>query len=562
MTSTADELTFEVPGPGVWLRDEDHWPRPVPDGYAEIYPPEPIPYVKEWTARYGLLLDHFETAFVNGFGYGRMRAVGEPEKGGSGPPPKPIFKALLLLHPELRARKKAARRALEERLWLEDLDRWDREAKPAVVAENRRHAEVDTAQLSDEALMEHVDACRESLRKFIGLHHRFNGAMIPVGLLMVAMQEWTGGADAALGLLQGASPVSSGRSDELDRLAAAIRADSTARAALDGDPAEAIERIASTGGDVETAWRDYVEVVGYRLVGDSIDHGNPTLIEVPELMLGAIRTAVAGDDRGIDDEEMAARTAAVRDTVPQEHRDEFDRLLRETRLTYRMRDERSVYGDVWAAGIFRQSLLELGRRLVDRGRLQEPVHLVEATSDEVAALAAGGGPSADELADRAAFRAEYASYDAPATLGGEPSDPPPLEWLPPALRKVNAAVLVQIEGFLDRAEGQGEEGTLRGTAASAGVHRGTAKVIRGPEQFNRIERDDVLVARTTSEAFNVVLPMLGAIVTDRGGALSHAAIVSREAGIPCVVGTGDATGRISDGSEVVVDGSEGLVKIG
>ncbi len=560
---TSDGLEFEAPGPGQWQRDEDHWPRPVPRSYTELYTDAVIPYVKEWTRRYGLLVDYFESRFVHGFGYGRVHPVGEPEKGSSGPPPKPIFKLLLKVHPEMRARRRAAERALEERLWLADLERWEQEAKPAIVAENRANAAVDRRALDDEALLAHVDRCRETLRRLIGVHHRFNGGMLPVGMLMVSTRDWVGDERAALPLLEGASRVSSGRSPELERLAATVRDDADASGALDsGDDAAAVlARIGEAGGAVAEAFRDYVEVVGHRLVGDSIEHGNPTLLEVPELMVGAIRTAVEGGDGRPDDAELAERRAELRARVPAGHRSEFDELLDDTLRTYGMRDERSVYADVWAAGIFRQALLELGRRLAERGRLEQPVHLVEATGDEVHALATGdGGPDAEELAARAAFRARHADTDTPAFLNGEPPPPPPLEWLPPALARMNEALLVQMASFFEPPTEQTDEALLRGKAASAGRYEGTARVISGPEQFDRIEAGDVLVARTTSEAFNVVLPLLGAIVTDRGGVLSHAAIVSRESGIPCVVGTGEATRRLADGARVVVDGSAGEIK--
>ncbi|MDX1658474.1 MAG: PEP-utilizing enzyme [Nitriliruptorales bacterium] len=564
MVATRHELEFEAPGSGVWQRDEDHWPRPVPASYTEIYPTATVPYVKEWTRRYGLLLDYFETAFVNGFGYGKMHAVGAPEDGGSGPPPKLIFKALVRLHPALRERTKAARRAIEERLWLEDLQRWEEEAKPAITAENRANAAVDRRALSDEDLLEHVDDCRETLRTFIGIHHRYNGGMMPIGLLLVAMREWTGDAHGVLDLVEGASPVSSGRSEELTRLAEAIRADANLVSALHGDePEEILRQLEGAGGEVGPAYRDYLETVGYRLVGDSIELGNPTLAEVPELMVRAIRTEVEEPRKGPDRTEINQRIERLRAKVPSEHHDEFGRLVDDTLATYRMRDERSVLGDVWAAGVFRQALLEMGRRLTERGMLEEPVHLIEATRGEVTALATRrGGPDAQELAERAQFREKYADYDAPATLGGEPGEPPPVEWLPSGLREMNAAIFAQIGEFLGRGEEQTEEGRLIGAPGSPGRYEGTAKVIIGPEEFGRLEEGDVLVARTTSEAFNVVLPLLGAIVTDRGGALSHAAIVSREAGIPCVVATGDGTRRIRDGSTILVDGSEGEVHTG
>ena len=76
-----------------------------------------------------------------------------------------------------------------------------------------------------------------------------------------------------------------------------------------------------------------------------------------------------------------------------------------------------------------------------------------------------------------------------------------------------------------------------------------------------LEKGDVLVTRATSAYFNVVLPLLGAIVTDRGGQLSHAAIVAREYGIPGIVGTKEATTTIPDGARVRVDGEKGEVTI-
>jgi pyruvate,water dikinase len=75
--------------------------------------------------------------------------------------------------------------------------------------------------------------------------------------------------------------------------------------------------------------------------------------------------------------------------------------------------------------------------------------------------------------------------------------------------------------------------------------------------MERVRRGDVLVADATSPAYSLVLPLVGAIVTDRGGMLSHAAIVAREYGIPAIVGADDATRRIPDGARVRVDGGTG-----
>jgi len=106
-----------------------------------------------------------------------------------------------------------------------------------------------------------------------------------------------------------------------------------------------------------------------------------------------------------------------------------------------------------------------------------------------------------------------------------------------------------------------EETVIRGLGASAGQREGIARRVAGASDFDRIQRGDVLLTEATTEAFNILLPLLSAIVTDSGGALSHAAIVSREYGIPGVVGTRDATERIADGALVRVDGDAGTVTV-
>src|SRR2546423_15521805 len=91
-----------------------------------------------------------------------------------------------------------------------------------------------------------------------------------------------------------------------------------------------------------------------------------------------------------------------------------------------------------------------------------------------------------------------------------------------------------------------------GIAASPGRYEGFARVVHGPSDFKRIKQGDVLVVRSTSPAYNLLLPIIGAVVTDRGGALCHSAIIAREFGIPAVVGTNQGTALIPDGARILV----------
>jgi pyruvate,water dikinase len=208
----------------------------------------------------------------------------------------------------------------------------------------------------------------------------------------------------------------------------------------------------------------------------------------------------------------------------------------------------------------RRAALAAGRRLAATGRIHEPAHFVDAGFDEMRALLSGSGePSADELAARAAYRASHSAKDAPATLGPPPPPPPDPFGLPPGPARLMRATGIALGALFGSSDAQHEEHLLRGLAASKGVYEGTARLVSGPSDFNRIVQGDVLVTMSTTEAFNILLPLLGAIVTDSGGLLSHSAIVAREYGIPGVVGTREATERISDGAHVRVDGNAGEV---
>ncbi len=102
---------------------------------------------------------------------------------------------------------------------------------------------------------------------------------------------------------------------------------------------------------------------------------------------------------------------------------------------------------------------------------------------------------------------------------------------------------------------------LVGTPGSPGRARGIARVITGPEDFHRFQPGDVLVAHTTMPVWTPLFNIASAAVTEVGGPFSHAAIVAREFGIPLVNGAIDATRVIADGTQIMVDGSVGIVEL-
>ena len=100
---------------------------------------------------------------------------------------------------------------------------------------------------------------------------------------------------------------------------------------------------------------------------------------------------------------------------------------------------------------------------------------------------------------------------------------------------------------------------LSGAPASPGIASGPVKIVSDASQIDKVRDGDILVAEMTTPDFVPAMKRAVAIVTDRGGRTAHAAIVSRELGIPCIVGTGQATKALKDGQIISVDGSRGNV---
>jgi pyruvate,water dikinase len=538
------ELTFDPPGPGSWQIAAAQMPRPLPRFQTEIHPEGLAEGFRATSRRYGLLLDTLDYRFLHGFGYVCRRMAPEAE---------------------IPERCSTAEQAFEGRLWRQDMDRWESEVKPAAISASRELQAVDPAALSDQELLDHIDRCREHYKQMIFQQHYHNGAaLVPLGDFLAHAMNWTGlplGKLAAV--LRGSAPVSAGASAERDRVLAALDADADARSLLESseEPGDILEALRSQPGEAGAAAGAWLDMVGYRLL-DGVEVSNPYALEKPEVLVKGLRAELGDGRPAATDDQAGPGIDEVREQVPEGDRAQFDSLLDEARYTYRLRDERGIFTAVWAGGLLRRAILEAGDRLAREGRIEHPEHIVEAGYDELRGLIADRqGPSAEELAERAAFRTRYAATDAPPLLGPPPKPPKPPSGLPPAAMRGMRAMNVVLSALFGEADAQSEARVVRGLGASPGVFTGTARLVEGPEEFERVQQGDIVVTHSTSEAFNVILPLLGGLVTDAGGLLSHAAIVAREYGIPGVVGSRDATKIIADGAQVRIDGNAGEVTV-
>ena len=100
-----------------------------------------------------------------------------------------------------------------------------------------------------------------------------------------------------------------------------------------------------------------------------------------------------------------------------------------------------------------------------------------------------------------------------------------------------------------------------GLAASPGIAEGVARHVDSLDEFDQVRDGEILVCRMTNPAWVVLFTKIAGLVTDAGGVAAHPAVVSREFGIPAVVGTSNATERIKTGDRVRVNGSTGIVEI-
>ncbi|MBI4361009.1 phosphoenolpyruvate synthase [Candidatus Micrarchaeota archaeon] len=100
---------------------------------------------------------------------------------------------------------------------------------------------------------------------------------------------------------------------------------------------------------------------------------------------------------------------------------------------------------------------------------------------------------------------------------------------------------------------------LKGLGAAPGIGFGPVKILQSAKQIDKIQKGDILVAKMTSPDYVPAMKRAAAIVTDEGGMTCHAAIVSRELGVPCIVGTNTATQTLSDGQKVTVDAKRGVI---
>ena len=186
----------------------------------------------------------------------------------------------------------------------------------------------------------------------------------------------------------------------------------------------------------------------------------------------------------------------------------------------------------------RLAALELGRRLASNGRLENATHVFMLQDSELEEAIAGG--MTEDAKIREVQYLNLFELTPPFWFSGKV---PPAEMWKASENEYPDRKIVQ------------------GMGGSAGVATGRARVIVDPSDPRGLEPGDILVAPITDPAWTPLFVPAAAVVVDVGATMSHAVIVSRELGIPCVVSATGATSRIPDGAEIKVNGDTGTVTI-
>ncbi|MCB0956930.1 MAG: hypothetical protein KDB12_12305, partial [Ilumatobacter sp.] len=188
---------------------------------------------------------------------------------------------------------------------------------------------------------------------------------------------------------------------------------------------------------------------------------------------------------------------------------------------------------------------EIGRRAVARGELDEPRDVCLLFTDELQALVEGRLADARGLVQaRKTHLAWLESLEPPFLFDSAP--PPNTTWPKRGEHRAPTAAVGD---------------SLSGLPGCPGVARGRARVVLDPSDPTALEPGDVLIAPMTDPAWTPLFVPAAAVVVNVGAPLSHAIIVSRELGIPCVVSVNEATERIPDGALVEVNGDLGTVTV-
>lgn len=334
---------------------------------------------------------------------------------------------------------------------------------------------------------------------------------------------------------------------------------------------EPLSKAIKEGGDYKTLRESFPDSELWKGIDEFLsEHGHRSAsreiaqerwAERPDIVLGFVRAQLhvpeTPPDPIILEEDAVERRKAAEDLALKRSSGGIGGALKKTVLraviertqTFtRYREDQRYHLDFLLAHC-RQLILEMGRRLSDAGVINEASEVFFLESDEFFEQARAPIPN-DKLGKAVEERIE--------------------DWRVWRDRLPATYLFDDVETEGEIAEGRpaaadktppGAQGEFSGLGASRGKSKGPARIIRRIEELDAVEPGDILVAETIDPGWTSVFPMLGGVITETGGILSHGALLAREYGVPAVMGITGAMKALEGISEVVIDGSQGTVEI-
>lgn len=309
--------------------------------------------------------------------------------------------------------------------------------------------------------------------------------------------------------------------------------------------------------------------------GHGVSHTHPSWMEDPAVPFSAMRSYLESLARGESIERPTEEVRAERDRITAEYRAllpgeaeraTFDDLIRLARMVYVFVEDHAFYCEHQHYSIFWTKVRELGQVFAHRGFLEDAadIFLLQRWEIYPAMWDLQTGWAAVSPDRRAFWHREVADRKRMLEALRRWAPPPALGVPPEVITEPFTVMLWGItKETVDRwlATREDDDNVLHGVAASPGVVEGRARVISGPEELTSVLDDEILVCPITNPSWTPIFKKIKAAVSDSGGIMAHAAIVSREHGLPAVVGTGYGTQIIKSGQLLRVDGTRGVVTI-
>lgn len=252
-------------------------------------------------------------------------------------------------------------------------------------------------------------------------------------------------------------------------------------------------------------------------------------------------------------EDLEQAIHELMDDVPEgEGREKLQTALNLSLRMNPLTPDHHFYIDQGTNARLRLVLIAIGKKLAQVGLLDDAEDVMYLRYNELRLLMTNPGAVAvRELVSQRRDEHEQASQIRPR------------EWVGTATKVALDFPYNALWGFPEKfyREPPKKTGEIKGLAASPGVVEGVARNVTSLEQFDQVQEGEILVCRMTNPAWVVLFTKIVGLVTDAGGVTSHPAVVSREFGLPAVVGASNATERIKTGDRVRVNGSTGIVEV-